>query len=145
MTFDAIIRPTEFTALVFIAYFLAMLVAMAAYRSAWTLRRGKPPNSFRPDGTDLDAFGRRLTRVHANSYESLPIVLTVLLFAIATDRTEVTDGLAIPLLALRTGQIATHLTSSGSIAVLIRFLVFFTPQLVILIYWTVRLLRMVLA
>ena len=67
----------------------------------------------------------------------MPFALALLLYAVASDRTEVTDGLAIYVVIARVGQSTTHLISTSSPAVLIRF-AFFAPQVAILLYWIFR-------
>ena len=121
--------------------FLILLTAMATFRSIWSLAQDKPADTFDPAGKDVGAFGYRLTRVHANAYEFVPMALVPMLYAVATDRTDITDPLAFWFVALRIGQIATHLISASKLAVLIRFLVFFIPQLVILFFWVAALYR----
>lgn len=117
----------------YIGYFLLLLLLLASVRVIATLG-GKPANSFRPDGSDMPGFGQRLTRVHANAYESFPFVGGVLILALATQNTAITDGLALWLLAARVLQGLTHLASSSVLAVQIRF-AFFIAQFVIVANW----------
>jgi len=129
------------TAIILLALWaMALISALASYRSLLTLLQGKPANSFAPTGLDLQPFGLRLTRAHANAYEFLPFALAVLIFALATDQTAVTDGLAIWLVALRIGQSVVHLISTSVIAVLIRFIIMFIPQIAIVVWWGIGLL-----
>ncbi len=118
---------------------LLLLVALACYRTLQTATAGKPANSFDPAGLDMPPFGQRLTRAHANTYEFLPFALAVLIFAVATDRSQITDGLAVWLLVLRIGQSLTHLASTSVLAVLVRFIIFFIPQIAITVWWCVKL------
>ncbi len=131
---------TEMAILLLVLWPMFLITALASYRSYLNLIKGKPANSFAPTGQDLQPFGQRLTRAHANTYEFLPFALVVLLFALITDQTEVTDGLAIWLVALRVGQSSIHLVSTSIIAVLVRFIPLFIPQIAIVIWWSVRLL-----
>ncbi|HBS36295.1 MAG TPA: MAPEG family protein, partial [Parvularcula sp.] len=62
---------------------------------------------------DVEGFGRRLTRAHANCYENLPLAGAVLLYAIATNQTAVTDPLAMIFLGARLAQSLTHLASTS--------------------------------
>ena len=117
----------------YIGYFLLLLLLLASVRVIATLG-GKPANSFRPDGSDMPGFGQRLTRVHANAYESFPFVGGALILALATQNTAITDGLALWLLAARVLQGLTHLASSSVLAVQIRF-AFFIAQFVIVANW----------
>ena len=86
----------------------------------------------------MEGFEKRLTRAHANCYENLPIAAAVLLYAIATHQTLLTDGLAYWFIGARIAQSIAHMVSTSNIAVLIRF-GFFLVQIVILLIWIVRL------
>lgn len=132
---------SELVILGLVAWFALMLVLLEVSRSLATTLKGKPANSFEPSGEDMSPTVQRLTRVHANAYEFLPFPLAILLFAVATDATAVTDGLAPWLLAARVGQSVTHLASTSVPAVLVRFIAFFIPQQAILVVWMVSLLR----
>ena len=126
---------TQLAILALTALFLVLLASMATFRSAWSLTKGKAADTFDPAGKDMGEFGYRLTRVHANAYEFLPMALIPLVYAVATDRTSITDTLALWFVALRVGQVVTHLLSASKLAVLLRFLAFFIPQLAILFMW----------
>lgn len=125
--------PTAMAFVLYIAWFLLLLLALASVRTLAALG-GKPANSFRPDGTDMPGFAARLTRVHANCYESFPFVGGLLLFALVTQSTAMTDGLALWLIAARLGQSLTHLASGSVLAVQIRF-AFFIAQWAIAARW----------
>jgi uncharacterized MAPEG superfamily protein len=97
--------------------------------------RGKvAANAFTPDNAGLSPFMQRLARAHANCVESLPVFGGLLLVAIATDRTTVTDPLAYLLLSARALQSLIHLASLSQLAVTTRFLAF-AVQLGIALYW----------
>ena len=130
--------PTAAALLGLIAWALLMLMSLGAVRTAAVLAGKRKANSFSPSGEDMDDFGKRLTRAHANCYENLPIVGAVLLYAIATNQTWATDGLAYIFLGARIAQSAAHLISTSNLFVQIRFF-FFLIQLVILIVWLLRL------
>ena len=134
-------HATEISFLLLVGWLVLLITLMAAFRSSYSLLKSKPANAFDPKGDDVGAFGRRLNRVHANAYEFLPFVIVTLLFAIATEHTEMTDGLAPWVVALRIGQGLTHLVSTTVPAVLVRFTVFFIPQIVILGIWVATLLN----
>ncbi len=131
---------TELAILLLVLWAMFLITSLASYRSYLNLFEGKPANSFAPTGKDLRPFGLRLTRAHANAYEFLPFALAVLLYALITDQTGVTDGLAIWLVALRVAQSSVHLVSTSVIAVLIRFIPLFIPQIAIVIWWAVQML-----
>lgn len=96
--------------------------------------KGKAINSFSPAGTDLDGFGYRVTRAHGNTLENLAILASLLLYAIATQQTQITDGLAAVLVGARVVQSVVHIASGGVPAVLLRASAF-SVQMVIGLYW----------
>ncbi len=130
--------PTAHALLAYTAWFLLLVVALGGFRSFLVVSGGKAVNGFSPSGEDVEGFGRRLTRVHANCYENLPAAAAVLLYAIATSQTSITDPLANVLLGARLLQSIVHLVSTSRPAVLLRF-GFFVVQVLILLYWILRL------
>ncbi len=106
------------------AWFILSLLMLASLRLYHTLVIGKAANSFRPDGTDLPGFGQRLSRVHANCFENIPLYMAVLLYAVATEQTGVTDGGASTLLYARMAQSVVHAASTSVPAVYLRFILF---------------------
>ncbi len=125
--------------LLFAAWSLLLLAGIALYRSWIWMTAGKALNSFLAAGTDLPGFGLRLTRAHANTYEFLPIAGVVMLYAIATGQTRLTDDLATVLIGARLAQSIVHLVSTSTMAVLVRFTFFFV-QVCVVGYWIVLLL-----
>ncbi|WP_426270148.1 MAPEG family protein [Dyella kyungheensis] len=123
----------------FIAWTLVLLVLMEVVRSYLVLSGRAKSNEFRPDNANLSPFLQRLARAHANCIEGLPVFGGLLLIAIATGRTGLTDSLAPWLLLARISQSITHLVSLSVFAVNIRFFFFFV-QLAIAVYWTWALL-----
>lgn len=123
----------------FIAWSLLLLVWMEVLRTQLVLRGRVPANGFRPDNAGLSPFLQRLARAHANCVESLPIFGGLLLVAIATGRTGITDTLAGLFLAARIFQSVVHLLSLSAFAVTIRFSAF-AVQMAIGLYWASRLL-----
>ncbi|MEO1253226.1 MAG: MAPEG family protein, partial [Pseudomonadota bacterium] len=107
-------------------------------RSWVVAAQGKPANAFDPAGGDVGAFGRRLTRTHANCVENLPVAAALLLYAIAAGETAATNPLAIVFLAARIAQTSVHLASTTEIAVKLRFALY-VVQLAILFWWLVQL------
>lgn len=128
--------PTAYALLGFAAWSLTLLVSLGLVRTVISLR-GKKPNSFKPSGEDVPGFPYRLTRTHANCYENLPTAAAVMLYAIATDQTAVTDQLALVFLGARLAQSVTHMLSTANPMVFIRFF-FFIVQQCILGYWLAR-------
>jgi uncharacterized MAPEG superfamily protein len=131
--------PTAFALTAFIAWTLALLVLMEALRSKLVLTREVAANSFRPDNANLSPFMQRLARAHANCLEGLPIFGGLMLVALITARTSITDPLAFVLLGARVLQSSIHLASISAAAVTLRFLAF-GVQMAIAAYWAVRLL-----
>lgn len=98
------------------------------------MAQGHPVNTFAPEGTDVGDFGRRVTRAHANSLENLAIVASLLLYALATGQTAVTDGLAALVFGARVVQSLAHIASGGTPAVLVRA-TGFAVQMVVALIW----------
>lgn len=117
----------------FIGWFILLLLSLGGVRILATLK-GKAPNSFRPDGTDVSDFAVRLVRAHANCYESFPFVGGLMLLAMATQTTEITNPLALIVLTARIGQSSIHLVSTSNLAVQARFSLFLV-QVGISLYW----------
>ncbi len=134
--------PTATALLGYAAWTLVLLTTLGLWRTSLVMNRKRAANSFNPLGDDLEGFARRLTRAHANCYENLPIAGAVLLYAIAADRTAVTDGLAYIFLSARLLQSLTHLASTSNRAVTVRF-AFFLVQILILAYWLLGLFAVV--
>ena len=122
----------------FIAWTLLLLVLMEAIRAGLVLTRTVPADGFDPGNSTLSPFMQRLARVHANCLEGLPIFGGLMLVAIVTDRTAITDPLAPVLLAARLVQSSIHLVSVSRTAITLRF-VAFTVQMAISVVWTMRL------
>ena len=123
----------------FITWALLLLVLMEVIRAQLVLRGKVHANSFTPDNAALSPFMQRLARAHANCVESLPIFGGLLLVAIATDRTSITDPLAYLLFGGRVLQSLVHLASISATAVTIRFTAF-VVQMAIALYWAFMLL-----
>ena len=126
-------NATATALLLYVTWTIALVSLIAIVRSVATLG-GKAANSFAPDGHDVSAFSARLCRAHANCYESFPFVGGLLLFALATGQTAVTDPLAYLLIAARVAQSLIHLASTAVPAVLLRFAAMLA-QIVIALWW----------
>lgn len=117
-----------------------VLTFMLVFTRVGAVMRGeKQLNAFQADGKDLNAFGQRMTRAHANSLENLAGAAALLLLAIATGQTAVTDGLAFAYLGARIAQSVVHIASTAPPAVMLRA-TFFSVQMILLIVWGVKLL-----
>lgn len=123
----------------FIAWTLFLLVLMELLRS-WLVVSGRTrANTFQPDNANLSPFMQRLARAHANCVEGFPIFGGLLLVALATDRSGITDPLAPWLIAARVVQSGIHLASLSVLAVNARFAAF-AVQVGIALYWAWALL-----
>ncbi len=116
----------------FVAWTLALLLLMEAVRTV-------PANQFVPDNANLSPFMQRLARAHLNCIEGLPVFGGLLAIAIMTQRTSITDPLALWLLGARIVQSSIHLASLSVTAVTLRFTAF-AVQLIISVYWAWKLL-----
>jgi uncharacterized MAPEG superfamily protein len=134
--------PSSIALTGFITWALLLLVVMEVIRAQLVLRGKVPANGFTPDNAALSPFMQRLARAHANCVESLPIFGGLLLVAIATDRSSITDPLAYLFLGSRVFQSVVHLASLSPTAVTIRFTAF-TMQMAIGLYWAFMLLASV--
>jgi uncharacterized MAPEG superfamily protein len=134
--------PSSIALTGFITWALLLLVVMEVIRVQLVLRGKVPANGFTPDNAALSPFMQRLARAHANCVESLPIFGGLLLVAIATDRSSITDPLAYLFLGSRVFQSVVHLASLSPTAVTIRFTAF-TMQMAIGLYWAFMLLASV--
>ena len=131
--------PTVFAFTAFISWALALLILMEILRTKLVLAKKTVVTYFVPDNSNLSPFMQRLARAHANCIEGIPIFGGLMLIAIATDRTSVTNSLALVLLAARITQSLIHLSSSSSTAINLRFLAF-AVQVGIAVYWCYGLL-----
>ena len=125
----------------YVSWMLVLLGILASVRVSLSVTGKKAPNSFDPSGADVSPFANRLCRAHANCYESFPIFGGLLLLAIATDTTAITDGLAYFLIGARVLQSVTHLASTSNLAVQVRF-AFFVAQFLIGVYWVLQFVNM---
>jgi uncharacterized MAPEG superfamily protein len=126
--------PTSLALVGLVVWHLVLLFAIAGPRVWFTLTRQVAANKFPPDNSNLAPIHRRIARAHANSYENLGAFAAILLLAIATDRTSVTDGLAWALVGARVAQSIFHVAHGGAFIVNFRFAAF-GVQLIIVGYW----------
>jgi len=131
--------PSAIALTAFITWTLLLLLLMEAIRSILVVSGKVAANGFTPDNAGLSPFMQRLARAHANCVESLPVFGGLLLIAIATERTAITDPLAYLLLGSRIFQSLVHLASLSPAAVTIRFAAF-AVQLGIAVFWAYALL-----
>jgi uncharacterized MAPEG superfamily protein len=120
--------------LLFISWTLLLLILMEVVRSYLVVTGRSRSNEFNPENSNLSPFMQRLARAHANCLEGLPVFGGLLVVALATGRSEVTDALAPWLLGARIAQSSIHLASLSVVAVNARFTAF-AVQMVIAVYW----------
>lgn len=125
----------------FISWTLLLLVLMEVVRSYLVITGRSRSNEFQPDNANLSPFMQRLARAHANCVESLPVFGGLLVVALATGRSGITDPLAPWLLLARVAQSSIHLVSLSVIAVNARFTAF-AVQIAIAVYWAWALLSL---
>lgn len=124
-----------------VAWSLLLVFLMVNQRGLLVMAGRMKVNAFIADGSNTpSAFGQRLVRAHANTLESLPLQAALLLYAIATEQTAITDPLAGLLLGARLFQSIVHLISTSALFVWFRFAGFFV-QLAILAWWLVKLVQ----
>ena len=118
---------------------LVLMELMELIRTQLVLRGKVPANSFKPDNASLSPFMQRLARAHANCIEGLPIFGGLLLVAMVTQRTVITDPLAYLFLGARVFQSLVHLASTSPAMCTLRFTAF-AVQMTIGLYWAIKLL-----
>jgi hypothetical protein len=112
----------------------AMIFGARTYLIVIAKRRA---NSFAADGNDVSPFMQRLSRAHANLYESAIWCTGLLLLALTTKTTFITEPLALIFLLARIFQSGIHIASTEEWAVKIRFS-FFLIQFVIAVNWIIQ-------
>ena len=93
------LNPTSFALTGVIAWTLLLLIVMEVVRSKMVVARKVPANGFVPDNPNLSPAMQRLARAHGNCLEGLPVFGGLMLVALVTGRSGVTDSLALMLLA----------------------------------------------
>jgi uncharacterized MAPEG superfamily protein len=130
--------PTLIALLGFIGWTLALLVLMELIRTKLVLFKQVKANGFDPENSNLSPFMQRLARAFANCLEGLVLFGGLMVFAIITSNTSITDGLAIVFLGARIVQSLIHLASTSPMAVSLRFTAF-SVQMGIAVYWCYKL------
>ena len=128
---------TESTILWLVIWWAILLFQLPAIRMLASKTTGSM--SFDPNGADLEGYGKRLTRAHANCTENIPLFIGVMLFAMATGNTEITNVTACWLLYARIGQSVVHLISTSTPMVMVRF-TFYLVQVGLILCWVVQML-----
>jgi uncharacterized MAPEG superfamily protein len=130
-------QATETTILWLVVWWALLMVQLPLIRLLASRKTGSM--AFDPNGIDMEGYGRRLTRAIANCQENIPIYIGVLLFALVTGHTEITNATASWLLYARIGQSLVHLASISSAMILVRF-AFYLIQFLLVVCWVVQLL-----
>jgi uncharacterized MAPEG superfamily protein len=128
---------TESTILWLVVWWALLMAQLPLIRLLASRKTGSM--AFDPNGIDLQGYGRRLTRAIANCQENIPLYIGVLLFAMVTGHTDITNATACWLLYARIAQSVVHLASTSSPMILLRF-VFFLVQFLLIVCWVVQLL-----
>ena len=118
---------------------LTLIILIVMYRGAYIMTKSRQANEFCPDGSDVSEFSNRLCRAHANCVENLPVFASIILFAIATKQTDVTNSLALVVVFARIAQSLVHLVSASAQAVMLRGTLFMV-QLAVMAWWAYQLL-----
>ncbi|UUY10204.1 MAPEG family protein [Pseudomonas sp. J452] len=133
------LTPSAIALLGLAAWSLLLVLLLINQRGLLVLSGRMRVNAFAPDGSNTPSeFGQRLVRAHANCVENLPLLAAVLLYAIASGQTALTDPLACVLLGARLFQSVMHLISTSALFVWLRFAGFLV-QLLILAWWLLSL------
>lgn len=127
-------NASAFVLTALIAWTLFLLILMEGLRVRYLTTKVIAANEFKPDNSNLSPFMQRLTRAHANCIESFPIIGGLLVVALLTNQSGVTDTLAPWLLVARLVQSSIHLISTSILAANLRFLAF-AVQMAIAVYW----------
>ena len=125
---------SAFALTAYIGWTMFLVVLMEVLRTRFLVTRTVAANEFRPDNSNLPPYMQRLARAHANCVESFPIIGGLLVVALLTNRTGITDALALWLLFARLLQSSIHAVSTNMLASWLRFFAF-AIQIAIAIHW----------
>lgn len=126
------------TLLGYAVWTLALVLIVVNYRVVLVLTGQKKADGFPRRGYEAPAFIQRVQDAHANCIENLPVAGAVLLAALATQQTAVTDPLACWLLYARIAQSVVHMIAVNHWMVLLRATFLFV-QFGILAWWILKL------
>lgn len=127
-----------------------VLLAFALWTAAWVfvmvilrmnalIRKKKQPTDFTHTGQEISPFAARISRVHANCLENLPILASIVFVASQTGTLEVVNNLAWVFLATRVLQSLVHALWASQMSVMLRGMLY-SVQSVLMIYWTIQIL-----
>lgn len=126
----------------FTAVTIALVTTVVLYRTALVFTGQRKADSFPRRGYEAPDFIQRLQDAHANCVENLPLVAAIILAAVATGQTAVTDPLACYLLYARIGQSVVHAIAVNHWMVMLRATLY-TVQIGILVWWILKLTQMI--
>ena len=130
---------SAFVLTAYIGWTMFLVILIEVLRTRFLLTRTVAANEFRPDNSNLPPYMQRLARAHANCVESFPIIGGLLVVALLTNRTGITDALALWLLFARLLQSSIHAVSTNVLASWLRFFAF-AIQIAIAVHWLWELL-----
>ncbi len=113
---------------------LLLALTVVNYRGLQVLSGRKKAHEFTTTGEDLGSFSQRLCRAYYNCCENLPAAAAILLYAIASGQTALTDGLALLVLGGRIGQSVIHLVAVTHVTVLVRVTFYLLQQFTLLYF-----------
>ncbi len=130
----------------FTAWTIALVFIVVNYRTFPVLSGKTKANSWtRGTQTWQDApFITRMAHAHMNCLENLPLVAAIILSAQALGQGAVTDANNLPciLLGARIAQSTVHIIAVNHWMVMLRA-VFYTVQILIMIWWLLKLAQLV--
>ncbi|MFW8590784.1 MAPEG family protein [Glaciecola sp. 2405UD65-10] len=127
-------NETILAVVIYIAWTMLLILAIALYRTVFNKKHARSSLKFDSSGNDVGALGSRLTRAHANCYESFAFIGAIMLLALATNSAHITSPLALVVVGARIVQSSIHICSTSNAAISARF-VFFLVQFIISGYW----------
>ena len=130
---------SAFVLTAYIGWTMFLVILIEVLRTRFLLTRTVAANELRPDNSNLPPYMQRLARAHANCVESFPIIGGLLVVALLTNRTGITDALAVWLLFARLLQSSIHAVSTNVLASWLRFFAF-AIQIAVAVHWLWELL-----
>lgn len=126
----------------YVAWTLGLVFLVVNYRGLLVLTGQKRADEFPRRGYEPPALVQRIQDAHANCVENLPAAAAVLLVAMATGQTAVTDPLACWLLFARIAQSTVHVIAVNHWMVMAR-VSFLLVQFGILAWWILKLTQLI--
>lgn len=124
------------------AWTLGIVFMIVNYRGVLVLSGQKRADEFPRGSYEAPALVQRMQDAHANCVENIGPAAAVLLAAMATGQTAVTDPLACWLLGARIAQSSVHIIAVNHWMVMARF-TFLLAQFGILAWWILKLAHLV--